>query len=114
MEVPRHFDVSLQFTPIHNFAPQLMDGTREYALFTPDQANALQKNRYLPPKTDNVFKDENDKVVRTDKKGNVIATNAQKANEVVDSLKTQVSQTSSKTQPISENFTLSSTISRTA
>ena len=87
MEVPRHFNVSLNFTPIHNFAPQLMDGTKEYALFTPDQKNSFQKNTYLPPKTDNVFEDENGKVIRRDKKGNVIATNAEKANEIVDSIK---------------------------
>ena len=31
---------SLNFTPIHNFAPQLLDGTRKYALFTPDQKNS--------------------------------------------------------------------------
>lgn len=49
LETPRHFDVSFEFTPIHNFAPQLMDGTRNYALFTPDQANIGQRNPYLPP-----------------------------------------------------------------
>lgn len=72
MEVPRHFNVSLNFTPIHDFAPQLMDGTRKYALFTPDQANSGQKNRYIPEVGE----------------GNVIQANAEKANEVVDSFKT--------------------------
>ena len=71
MEVPKHFNVSLQFTPIHNFAPQLMDGTRDYALFTPDGSEQTkgQKNRYLPPKTD------------------VIEANAEDANKVVDMIK---------------------------
>jgi|TARA_R110000764_G_scaffold16941_3_gene46834 hypothetical protein len=87
MEVPKHFNVSLQFTPIHNFAPQLMDGTREYALFTPDQKNKMQKNRYLPPKTDNVFRNKQKEVVRTDKKGDAIAANAEAANEVVNMIK---------------------------
>mgnify|MGYP003662922386 FL=1 len=87
MEVPKHFNVSLQFTPIHNFAPQLMDGTREYALFTPDQKNKAQKNRYLPPKTDNVFRNKQKEVVRTDKKGDAIAANAEAANEVVNMIK---------------------------
>jgi len=50
LETPRHFNVQLNFTPIHDFAPQLMDGTRNYALFTPDQANSGQPNPYLPPK----------------------------------------------------------------
>jgi len=51
LEAPRHFDVQLSFTPIHDFAPQLMDGTRKYALFTPpDQANSGQPNPYLPTK----------------------------------------------------------------
>ena len=70
MEVPRHFNISLNFTPIHDFAPQLMDGTRKYALFTPDQTNSGQKNRYIPEVG----------------KGNVIQANAEKANEVVDSI----------------------------
>ena len=48
LEAPRHFDVQLNFTPIHDFAPQLMDGTRKYALFTPDQVNSAQPNPYLP------------------------------------------------------------------
>jgi hypothetical protein len=52
LETPRHFDVSFEFTPIHNFAPQLMDGTRNYALFTPDQANSGQRNPYLTPLKD--------------------------------------------------------------
>ena len=47
MEAPRHFDVSLSFTPIHNFAPQLLDGTRKYALFTPDGETG-QPNPFLP------------------------------------------------------------------
>ena len=87
MEVPKHFNVSLQFTPIHNFAPQLMDGTREYALFTPDQANKAQKNRYLPPKTDNVFTNEQEKIIRTDKGGNIIEASAEAANEIVNMIK---------------------------
>jgi len=70
MEVPRHFEVSVNFTPIHDFAPQLMDGTRKYALFTPDQTNSGQKNRYIPEVG----------------KGNVIQANAEKANEVVDGI----------------------------
>tara|TARA_R110000764_G_scaffold53414_4_gene116374 strand:+ start:713 stop:2533 length:1821 start_codon:yes stop_codon:yes gene_type:complete len=53
LETPRHFDVQLSFTPIHDFAPQLMDGTRKYALFTPDQANQLQPNPYLPKEGEN-------------------------------------------------------------
>ena len=48
LETPRHFNVQLNFTPIHDFAPQLMDGTRKYALFTPDQVNSAQPNPYLP------------------------------------------------------------------
>ncbi len=68
LEVPRHFEVSVNFTPIHDFAPQLMDGTRDYALFTPDQANSGQRNPYI--------------------KGDVIQPNATKANEVVDAIKT--------------------------
>ena len=68
MEVPRHFEVSVTFTPIHDFAPQLMDGTRKYALFTPDQANSGQRNPYL--------------------EGTVIQPNATKANEAVNSIKT--------------------------
>ena len=48
LEAPRHFDVQVNFTPIHDFAPQLMDGTRKYALFTPDQVNSGQPNPYLP------------------------------------------------------------------
>jgi hypothetical protein len=68
MEVPRHFQVQVNFTPIHDFAPQLMDGTRKYALFTPDQANSGQRNPYL--------------------KGTVIQPNATKANEAVNSIKT--------------------------
>ena len=47
LEAPRHFDVNLSFTPIHNFAPQLLDGTRKYALFTPDGETA-QPNPFLP------------------------------------------------------------------
>jgi len=47
MEAPRHFDVNLSFTPIHNFAPQLLDGTRKYALFTPD-GETDQPNPFLP------------------------------------------------------------------
>ena len=54
MEVPRHFDVQLNFIPIHNFAPQLMDGTRDYALFTPDN-DTTQKNPYL--KGDVIYED---------------------------------------------------------
>ena len=46
LETPRHFEVSVNFTPIHNFAPQLMDGTNNYALFTPDSANA-KRNPYI-------------------------------------------------------------------
>ena len=68
LEVPRHFEVSVSFTPIHDFAPQLMDGTRNYALFTPDQANSGQRNPYI--------------------KGDVIQPNATKANEAVDAIKT--------------------------
>jgi hypothetical protein len=68
LEVPRHFEVQVAFTPIHNFAPQLMDGTRKYALFTPDQVNSKQNNPYL--------------------KGNVVESSATKANEAVDSIKT--------------------------
>ena len=68
LETPRHFEVSVNFTPIHDFAPQLMDGTRKYALFTPDQANSGQRNPYI--------------------KGDVIQPNATKANEVVDAIKT--------------------------
>jgi hypothetical protein len=48
LEAPRHFDVQVNFTPIHDFAPQLMDGTRKYALFTPDQVNFGRPNPYLP------------------------------------------------------------------
>ena len=73
MEVPRHFDINLNFTPIHDFAPQLMDGTRKYALFTPDETNLGQKNRYLPGVG----------------KGDIIENSSAKANEVVDSFKTQ-------------------------
>ena len=47
-----------------------MDGTRKYALFTPDQTNSGQKNRYIPEVG----------------KGNIIQANAEKANEVVDSI----------------------------
>jgi len=47
LEAPRHFDVNLSFTPIHNFAPQLLDGTRKYALFTPDGGTG-QPNPFLP------------------------------------------------------------------
>ena len=47
LEAPRHFDVNLNFTPIHNFAPQLLDGTRKYALFTPDGGTG-QPNPFLP------------------------------------------------------------------
>ena len=65
MEVPRHFEVSVNFTPIHNFAPQLMDGTRDYALFTPDNDTA-HNNPYL--------------------KGDAIKANGTKANEAVDAL----------------------------
>ena len=54
MEVPRHFDVQLNFIPIHNFAPQLMDGTRDYALFTPDN-DTTHKNPYL--KGDVIYED---------------------------------------------------------
>ena len=50
MEVPKHFNVSLQFTPIHNFAPQLMDGTREYALFTPIKKQSSAEEQVLTPK----------------------------------------------------------------
>ena len=50
LETPRHFDVQLNFTPIHDFAPQLTNGTRKYALFTPDQVNSGQRNPYLPEK----------------------------------------------------------------
>ena len=71
LETPRHFEVSVNFTPIHDFAPQLMDGTRKYAMFTPDQANSGQRNPYI--------------------KGNVIEANATKANEVVDAIKTSPS-----------------------
>ena len=49
LEAPRHFDVNLSFTPIHNFAPQLLDGTRKYALFTPDGETG-QPNPFLPRK----------------------------------------------------------------
>jgi hypothetical protein len=49
LETPRHFEVSVNFTPIHDFAPQIMDGTRDYALFTPDQ-NSNQPNPYIPGK----------------------------------------------------------------
>lgn len=55
LETPRHFDVNLSFTPIHNFAPQLMDGTRNYALFTPDSTYSGpngQRNPYLDPSGD--------------------------------------------------------------
>ena len=87
MEVPRHFEVSVNFTPIHDFAPQLMDGTREYALFTPDQANSRQPNRYLPPKgADLKFKNKNNQVVETNYKDNIIQPDSVRANEVVDRL----------------------------
>jgi len=55
LETPRHFDVNLSFTAIHNFAPQLMDGTRNYALFTPDSTYSGpngQRNPYLDPSGD--------------------------------------------------------------
>lgn len=65
LETPRHFEVSVSFTPIHNFAPQLMDGTREYALFTPD-STYTQRNPYI--------------------KGTVIQPSAEKANEAVNSI----------------------------
>ena len=68
LEVPRHFEVSVNFTPIHDFAPQLMDGTRNYALFTPDQANARQRNPYI--------------------KGDIIQPSAKEALKVVDAIKT--------------------------
>ena len=87
MEVPRHFEVSVNFTPIHDFAPQLMDGTREYALFTPTQTNSGQPNRYLPPKgTDLQFKDKFGDVTETNYKDNIIQSSGQKANQVVDRL----------------------------
>ena len=83
MEVPRHFEVSVNFTPIHDFAPQLMDGTREYALFTPSQATSGQPNRYLPPKgADLQFGDGTE----TNYKDNIIQSNGEKANQVVDRL----------------------------
>ncbi len=89
MEVPRHFDVNLNFTPIHNFAPQLMDGTREYALFTPDQANSGQPNRYLPPRDGDLeFFNKNEELIEVNKKGNVIKSSGEIANQVVDSFKT--------------------------
>lgn len=68
LEVPRHFEVSVNFTPIHDFAPQLMDGTRNYALFTPDQVNSGQRNPYI--------------------KGDIIQPNAKEALKVVDAIKT--------------------------
>lgn len=71
METPRHFDISVSFTPIHNFAPQLMDGTRAYALFTPDQKNSGQLNPYIPAAG----------------VGTAISSNATKANEAVESIK---------------------------
>ena len=73
LETPRHFDVSVNFTPIHDFAPQIMDGTRDYALFTPDQKNRKQPNPYIPEKAN----------------GNAISSTAIAANEAVTSLKTK-------------------------
>jgi hypothetical protein len=70
METPRHFDVSVSFTPIHNFAPQLMDGTRAYALFTPDQ-KFNQPNPYIPGEG----------------ASSAIVSGSVKANEAVDSIK---------------------------
>ena len=87
MEVPRHFEVSVNFTPIHDFAPQLMDGTREYALFTPTQTNSGQPNRYLPPKgADLQFRDKFGDITETNYKDNIIQPNGKKANETVDRL----------------------------
>ena len=82
MEVPRHFEVSVNFTPIHDFAPQLMDGTREYALFTPTQTNSGQPNRYLPPKDGDI-----EYLNRgIDYRGNIIQKSGKDANQVVDRL----------------------------
>jgi hypothetical protein len=50
-----------------------MDGTRDYALFTPDQKNRKQPNPYIPEKAN----------------GNAISSTAIAANEAVTSLKTK-------------------------
>ena len=73
LETPRHFDVSVNFTPIHDFAPQIMDGTRNYALFTPDQKNLGQRNPYIPGEVN----------------GTAISSTAIAANKAVTSLKTK-------------------------
>lgn len=100
MEVPRHFNVNLSFTPIHDFAPQLMKGTREYALFTPDQANSGHKNSYLPGKGET----------------SIIRRNGEAANQAVDSLKTQQSDTPQpqESNPVAVNYTPDPLTSQTA
>jgi len=82
LETPRHFDVQLSFTPIHDFAPQLMDGTRDYALFTPagTPETVSQRNPYLPRARDVTNADG--KVLH--KMGeNIIQSSAALAEEVV-------------------------------
>ena len=82
LETPRHFDVSLNFTPIHDFAPQIMDGTRNYALFTPQQKYGEQPNPYLPYAED--FTNSEKKVIT---KGNIIYPSSQEADNVLKSIK---------------------------
>lgn len=93
LETPRHFEVQVSFTPIHDFAPQIMDGTRDYALFTPagTPQTVFQRNPYLPRARDVSYtgKDKDgkdvDKVLL--KEANIIRNSAVEANEAVDSIK---------------------------
>ena len=97
LEAPRHFDVNLSFTPIHNFAPQLLDGTRKYALFTPDGKTA-QPNPFLPKegsailsqrfKTVTVDTDEDGKTKTLTVPIGFNGTEGYKALQVVDSIPT--------------------------
>jgi hypothetical protein len=95
METPRHFEVQVGFTPIHDFAPQIMDGTRNFALFTPDQKNHGQPNPYIP---------ENEI-------GNAIEPNGEAALSVVNSIKgiDPAISTSSRTAAV-DNLSPESTI----
>jgi hypothetical protein len=82
LETPRHFDVSLNFTPIHDFAPQIMDGTRNYALFTPQQKYPQQPNPYLPHAED--FTNSEKRVIT---KGNIIYSSSKEADNVLNNIK---------------------------